>query len=296
MSFSGKKTAKFKLGKNLLGKDFVLYNAEWGKKARSFDLKEDFVQPITTRDTEFKLSRDFSVRIENKKDKLRIYSNKIPVTLEQNLYPYKDIYLYTVDIFIKEPGVNVKTYAFAWMDDAETFWIRGKTRREDRTVSEKGTWHKISMIKEYDSKFKAVGMMIEVLGEGTVWIDKPEIRKLLHPFAAPWNDPFLKEDISKNEKISIICGSKVNFSIPFIEKIKKLYPPQTQNYNDNHRITIKLDGPDLCFTFDGAYDETLYVELGGYIGSARENLKKAQEGKVLSNADIENLKALGYIE
>ena len=100
----------------------------------------------------------------------------------------------------------------------------------------------------------------------------------------------MRDDIILN-----IQNSK-NIKLPFYTKLTDLKELNFDNLNEKHSISVYTDDNNLYFTFDGPPDETLFVELGGYVGVADDRLKKADEGKVMSREDIENLKALGYIQ
>jgi len=293
-----KKVIRYKLGENLKNKDFVLNLAEYGREGgRRQSIKRDFLKPNFLKDTKFKRSEDYSIRIKNNQNKICLYSRKIPIKYEHTWSLGFDYYTYSIDVYKDNPLVEVTVHFFAWLADGKSFWLKGKTQRAEKTVSEAGAWKHINYVKHFTDDYKAIGMMIEINGRGTVWLDNPMIGKMLKPFPAnPWNDPDLKTNVVGDPDFTIFTGGGVISSLPFKSRLKSLMKKESESTPAGYSIFIYADEENLYFTLSGYPDETLYVELGGYIGSAQAAIKKAEESKGLTEEDIENLKALGYIQ
>ena len=300
MNFSNKKTARFKLGKELMDKDFVLNLAETGRVyGRKFDLKGEFVSSRTEKDKDFKRSKDYSLKIENiGNESMQLKSDVLPVNFEE-IWHWSlswDFYTYSVDLFIEDPGVTVKLYSFSWTDEFEGDWRENDPEIYSESTSKIGEWQHLEFVRQYGENCKSIGMMIEIDGKGTVWMDNPLIDKILNPFPVdPWNDPDLKEEITEDSDIALSAGDNREIILPFAIKFSEINSSNITGLEKINWILIHRDDTNLYITYDGKPDKTLYVELGGYIGNAEDNLKKADESKGLTKEDIDQLKALGYI-
>ena len=123
---------------------------------------------------------------------------------------------------------------------------------------------------------KAVGMTVDVIGEGTIWLDNPEIQ-----YSKKWigiidsnpdyfiSDPEINFEIANNENITLIVGNNKNVMLPYVSKLTKLHDVDNSVIDaGGHSIFIHADEENLYFDFNGPSDETLFVELGGYVGNA----------------------------
>jgi choline-sulfatase len=294
-----KKKATFEFGEKLKGKYFVLNLAESGlDSSKIYNIKDNFLQPENEKDVKFKLSSDYSVKAINKDKKvLRLYSKKIPIKYEHTWKLGYDFYTYSVDIYIKDPQVKVKLHFLSWLVDDKNFWLKGKTFRDEKIVKDKGKWVHVNYVQHFTDKFKAIGMVIDIIGNSTVWIDNARVGKILNPYPAnPWNDPDLKDEVMNNPDLLIMSKGKKVDSLPYKVKLQEPIGSSPLDTVKNRVIFIDEDENNIYLTLEGYPDESLRIELGGYVGDVGEDFKKAEEGKGLSKDDIDNLKALGYIQ
>jgi len=297
MNFSNKKKAKFRLGKNLKDKDLVLNLAEFGRlNGKRYNLKEDFLTQKASKDNDFKRSEDYSIKKPSEYMTLKCSSRKIPIKKDLKTR-HGEYYSYSLDVFIKDPGTKVRVDFLAWEGPNEPSVISMGTRRATKTVTVSGEWKHVFYVINYADLYDRISMEVEITGGSPVWLDNPEIRIFSDPFHCnPWNDPDLKEGVL-NSKITLVAGNKEISNLPFSTRLCRMKELRSNFLDGDYSIGIFFDGDDLYFSFDSKYpNETLYVELGGYVGCSDDSLKKADESTILSKEEIENLKALGYID
>jgi arylsulfatase A-like enzyme len=297
LNFSNKKVAKFELGKKISGNNIVVVNLAESNFEKDKQIpfnKDDFLGSQSYRDTTFKSSDDYSVKILNYNEKTIYTSKSVNVTGEdEKQYNYS----FSADVYIKDPSNEVTLFSNATFQD-------GSEQVNSQSVSKKNIdettkWQHIEFVNYYKKPCTTASMSIEISGKGTVWLDNPVVKTspdLKVYTAAPWNDPELKYDILKNDAFEVYVGNNKKSFLPIAFNLSNIKSFEPQGIPSKHTISIYTDDNFLYFALDGPPDDKLFVEIGGYVLYEKDMIKRSDEGKSLTDSDIDNLKSLGYLQ
>ena len=166
MNFSNKKTAKYKLGKYQKGKNFILTLSESGRmEGEWYNLKNSFKDKRISRDNNFSVKGDYSLKVEGKEKRIVLESAKIlnktsgsPAMITQLMPAVDDYYTFSGDVFIKDKGLKVIISSNLWRDDGTS---EKKHKRTSQSTEDLGEWIHISFVDHYTVPFnRIIGLVL----------------------------------------------------------------------------------------------------------------------------------------
>jgi len=304
LNFSKYKDARFFFQKDIKGRNLVITMGNWGRKVKKeSNLENAFINSITKLDKEFKKSEDFSIKIDTTKTNLENFStgvdsqssdnaNRIEYLEDQSILrfysgrisyqpsvtgkKFNEIYRFSADVFNRDPNVRISLHAIGYTIKEGNSQINEFLTK--RTVSTKKTndWINISSTIKLNKSINEIELMLEVIGEGELWIDNITFSQDLSTFNVTdpnpdyyFNDPILIDPIIENEIFMVTAGNEIIESLPYIKSLDSMLANEESKTLDEQKycISIKVEENSLVFSLDGAKDENLYVELAGYISN-----------------------------